>query len=407
MSEELLNENVSIDDMDIDNVDLSDVDAIDDMDLSNFGEIDDTIEFPHFKLTSVEFKEVLKLAKVVCSTGGRDIISKAIMFKAEGSNLVAKATDLDVFVEKKVSLLNNENVLTDTVVVPTDILVKLAKAVPVNTVIYKKEDIFYIRLYGGDIPLETYSITEDKFSFNEPLAKSSTISLEVLKSVVKDFSPIVTSAVNPPERRILFSKETAFSSYAWALIAFKDTFDNFDLKVKDINVIKSLLVNKEGDLEVSFTTESDIKRCQFKGDDFTYTFLLSESTLTEEQMSGTDKVDSSKGVYVDFIQFYKMVEVSADLPYSIGKLGFKYSDTGLSLFLKTKKDKDSEFTLHGSPDNNPTYDKELILQAKLLRIVLRSFAGRATLKVSLDDNGIAISSGDMKAVLLADSLGEE
>ena len=406
MSNEIREEEMSLD-MDFDNVDLSDVgdDDLADMDLSSFGEVDDTIEFPHVKVSTKDFKEFLKVAKTVCSSGGRDVVSKAVCLKAEGDKLVCRSTDFDVYIEQKLELLNVENVLDEAVIIPTDILIKLAKAVPVNTIIYKNDDKFFIRLYGGDIVLETYTLTTDKFEFIDEVEKVGTISAEDLYAVMKDFSSVVTAAVSPAERRIIFEKNKAYASYMWAILMSERAFANYDLKIKDISVLKSLTVGSEESINVYQTKdENKIKRCVFEGTNFKYSFLVSDVTISESMKDNVSSVIGDSGVFVDFLSLYKMVEVAADLPYSIGKVGINYSDDGIVIAIKTKKGNDNIFNIPGSKNGStdPMAD-ELVVQAKLLKIVLRSFASKSSVKVCVSDKGMGIVCDDYSAAIYSET----
>lgn len=396
-------------DLDLDNMDLSDIGEGDDlasMDLSSFGEIDDTVDFPHFKVATKSFKEFLKVAKLVCTAGGKDVVSKAVCLFAEGEVLRCASTDFDVYVEMNLPLLNDHNILTETVVIPTDILIKLTKAVPVNTVIYKKDDKFYIRLYGGDIVLETYSMGSDKFIFSDLVVTSEQIAGKDLSEVMKDFSTIVTSAVSPAERRIICETDRAYASYLFAIIMAKKSFTSCDLKPKDINVLKSLVVDAEETLK-TFHTADDVspKRCQIAGDNFKYTFLLSEAKISDTMKNSIGNVVTGNGVFVDFVQLYKMVEVAAELPYSTGKIGINYSDEGIKLAIKTKKDADAIFDITGSKegDTTPIAD-ELIVQAKLFRVVLRSFATKSSIKLTVTKDGIGISAEDYSAAIYSEAV---
>lgn len=403
-----MNNDLEMKDLDLDNIDLSEIadDDLSAMDLSSFGEIDDTVDYPHFKVPTKTFKEFLKVAKLVCTAGGKDVVSKAVCLFADGDNLRCASTDFDVYVEQTIALLNDHNILDEVVVIPTDILVKLTKAVPVNTVIYKKDDKFYIRLYGGDIVLETYSMGSDKFIFSEQMVKDPTMSAEDIAAVMKDFSTIVTSAVSPAERRIICEADRAYASYLFAIIMAKKSLTECDLKPKDINVLKSLLVNSEETLNVSHT-DKDVtpKRCQISGSNFKYTFLLSEAKISDSMKNSISNVVTSNGVFVDFVQLYKMVEVAAELPYSTGKIGVNYSDEGIRIAIKTKKDADAIFDIAGSKEGDTTPIKdELIVQAKLFRVVLRSFASKASVKLTVSKDGIGISADDYSSAIYSEAV---
>lgn len=393
--------------LDLDGVDLDEVESgIDDMDLSDFGEIDDTIDYPHIKVSTKVLNEFLKVAKQICSSGGRDIVSKAVCMKADGDKLVCMATDFDVYVEKKLELLNTENILTDLIQVPTDILIKLTKAVPVNTIIYKKEDEFFIRLYGGDMTLETYSFPEEKFVFSDEVDKIGEIEAEDLYGAMKDLTPVVTAAVNPAERRVICEKDKAFANYMWAIIMIKKSFDDFDLKVKDLSVLKSLTLDKKEEQILVYKTKEDNKvvRCVLEGSDFKYAFLVSAVSVSESMKNNISDVVKDSGVYVDFVQFYKMVQVASDLPYAIGKIGINYCDEGIDVNIMTKKGTDNRFTISGNKENEiEKLDEDLVVQAKLLRIILRSFASKSSIRLTVSEDGLGILSDDYSAALYSES----
>ena len=144
--------------------------------------------FTSYQGKTKEFKEVRK----------EYVLQDLCSFKAhvENEKVVARSTDFDVYVESKLELLNVDNILTEAVVIPTDIVMKLVKAVPVNTIIYKSEEDgnFYMRLYGGDIVLETYTMGVDKFMFQDDVEQKARVSANDLYSVMKDFTPVVTAA---------------------------------------------------------------------------------------------------------------------------------------------------------------------------------------------------------------------
>lgn len=394
-------------DLDLDDVNLDDVEQdIDDMDLSGFGEIDDTIDYPHIKVSTKALKEFLKVAKQICSSGGRDIVSKAICMKVDGEKLVCMATDFDVYVERKLELLNTENKLTDLIQVPTDIIIKLTKAVPVNTIIFKKDDEFFIRLYGGDMSLETYSFPEEKFVFSDEVDKVGEIEAADLYGAMKDLTPVVTAAVNPAERRVLCEKDKAFANYMWAIIMVSKPFADFDLKVKDLSVLKALTMDKKEEQILVYRTKEDNKtvRCVLEGSDFRYAFLVSEVGVSASMKDNIDKVVKDEGVYVDFVQFYKMVEVASDLPYAIGKIGINYCDEGILVNIMTKKGADNKFTIAGNIEGNISEMKEeLVVQAKLLRIILRSFASKSSIRLTVSEEGLGILSDDYSAALYSES----
>lgn len=394
-------------DLDIDHVDLDGMN-LEDMDLSDFGEVNETIDYPHIKVGSKMFKEFLKVAKKVCASGGKDIISKAIclQYDKEKEKVVGYATDFDVYIQQELECLNTENILEEPVVVPTDILIKLCSAVPSNTIIYKKDDNMFIRLYGGDMELETHAMTVEKFQFLDEVTRVGSVESTPLYGILKDFSPVVSAAVNPAEKRIVVTKDGAYANYMFAILKSESITGEFDLKAKDIEVLKALTVNKKDETLTVYRTGENVKavRCVIEANDFKYAFLVSESSMSDTLKNNMTNVVKSDGVYVDFIQLYKMVELASELPYALGKVGINYSDDGVYVDVKTKKGASNIFNISGSVEGDTApLEKELVVQAKLLRILLRSFASKQSIKLTVSTDGLGVACDDYSSAIYSEA----
>ena len=95
-----------------------------------------------------------------------------------------------------------------------------------------------------------------------------------------------------------------------------------------------------------------------------------------------------------------MVSLSADLPYALGKVGINYTDDGISVNIKTKKDNDNKFSISGSFEGVvKPLSSELIIQSKLLCTLLRSFASKQSVKVSVSDIGLGVTSDSYSSVI--------
>lgn len=394
-------------DLNLDDVDLDGVN-LDDMDLSDFGEVNETVDFPHIKIGSKAFKEFLKVAKKVCASGGKDIISKAVCLKydKDKEKVIGYATDFDVYIEQELECLNTDNILEEAIVVPTDILIKLCSAVPSNTIIYKNEDTMVIRLYGGDMQLETHSMSVEKFQFADATTRVGSVEATPLYGILKDFSPVVSAAVNPAEKRIVVSKDGAYANYMFAILKSDGITGEYDLKSKDIEVLKALTVNKKDETLNVYKTAEDVKasRCVIEANDFKYAFLISESTMSDTLKNNMAKVINENGVFVDFIQLYKMIELASELPYALGKVGINYSDDGICVDVKTKKGASNIFNISGSIEGDiKPLDKELVVQAKLLRILLRSFASKQSIRLSVSSDGLGVSCDDYSSAIYSEA----
>lgn len=396
--------------LDFDNMTLSSLGSEEEFlaatDLSNYGEVNDTCEYPHIKVATKSLRELLKVATQITTAAGRDLISKAVNITVENGEAVFRVTDFENYLSRKLPILNQENVLKEVISIPVEVLVKLIKAAPVNTVIYVKDDEVMIRLVGGEMPLETINADNGKFQYLDEVIFKKTVSAPALYSVLKDFGGIISSAVSPSERRVVFTEKMACASYMWAIITAPGDFYPMDMKIKDLAILKTLLTGSSEDLKVYETTDDvKVKRVVIESNAFKYAFMISDLGVSESLLNRMDQIITAPGTHVDFVQFYKMVELSADLPYSIGKLGVNMDPESSSLVLamKTKKSDDSIFLIPGATsDKLVRLAKDFALQAKLMKIVLRSFASASSIRISVNEDGIAISTDQYSSVIYSE-----
>ena len=374
---------------------------LDDVDLSGFGEVDEEILHPHVQISTTVFKEFLTIAKQVVTSSSRDMVSKSVSIEPRGDVAILRVTDFDVYFEMTTDIINTHDVLTETAVIPLAILSKVVKAVPARTTIIQKDGNYFIRLLGGDLLLEFYSVSHEKFIFSEELKLVVTLSSLELGSIIKDFSGIVQAAINPIERRISFESDASYANYLWAVIRHKGVFADFDLRVKDIAILRNVL-KKQGDIRVLKTKHAKTERMVMEGEDFRYVYLKTEAKVPALLKNSMDTF-LAMGMYVDLVHLYRIIEVAAELPYGVGKVGLNFEEGVLSVGIKTRKGNDSVLKIAGSVSGEVgRLETELVVQAKILRALLRSFVGSSSVRVSLASGGIGISSDKYSAVLYSE-----
>ena len=98
---------------------------------------------------------------------------------------------------------------------------------------------------------------------------------------------------------------------------------------------------------------------------------------------------------------YKLVELSNDLGYSLGKLGLNFTDENkLEVAFKTKKGKDSMFYIDGTANNFiEILNKSLDIPAKFLKILLMSFTKDVTINISLQEKAVIVQANDVVGML--------
>ena len=101
---------------------------------------------------------------------------------------------------------------------------------------------------------------------------------------------------------------------------------------------------------------------------------------------------------IDYLSFYKLIELSAELSYSTGKVLVSIRDDVCEVTFKTRKGNDSVLTLEGLKEGSITpIEKEV--QSKLLRILLKSFSGSSQVKVNLTEESLIVVNEDYHGVL--------
>lgn len=385
----------NLDNLDVNNIDES---MLEDMDLNNYGSIDVELEVPHLKLNTKELSDVLKVAKSVTANNSRDLISRAVCIKSDGLGKIrVYCTDYDVYLEQSIQLLNTEKVLEEAIIVHADTLLQLIKAVPATTVIFKDEEGIKLNLVGGSVFLENHQVDIDKFTHNEDMKiTGKLINSSLLNSVIKDFSPLVSSAISPSEKRIVMG-DRAISTYMLSSVFTQGDFPKMDLRVKDMGILKQLTsLDKEEELSI---LQGDAGRVAIEGSEFKYTFLISDLLVNQTLLNTLDTLDYTNGVFIDYLQIYKIIELSSDLSYSTGKVGMQIDNNICNIKFKTRKDKDSILTIEGLEEGSVAYKEEVEIQSKLLRIMLKSFAGEAVVKVNITKEALILSSDKYKSVL--------
>jgi len=396
-----------LDDIQIDDADLNDVDLDDDMDLESFGDIDESIDVPHIKVRKSALKRFLKVANQVANTSGRDVDTKSVSLQVEGDCLVCRASDRYVYLEEELELENMQDVLHDHIVVLLEEFHKLLKAAPANIIISKDEnDEYQLRLIGGEVSLETYNRSVEKYKYDANLEHKGDYDSIDLHSITKSLGQMAKAAVSNNERKITFNANGAFVKYMWAIARAEGDFPDIDMEVKDIFVVKSLLRDIDQTVSIYRTSDDEeVDRVVIKGETFAYAFLQHEGqdiskTLKNNMSQALDR-DS---IHVDFEQLYKMVNLSAELSYSTGKIDLDYYEDCLRVIFNTKKKSDSVFDITGSLNGDPQPLSEPVsVQSSLFKQILKCFSNFSSVQVMISDKGVGVESDDYSAVVYTEN----
>lgn len=391
---------------DLNNLELNleeDVDLDDMFELSSV-EDNEVIEEEHFKLATKDFLHLLKKAKTIISASARDLITKSVCMQVIDNELVLNVTDFDVYLEVKAPIINTANILEDVVICPIDTLLQLAKALPSTTTILKEGDKYKIRLIGGSIDIETLSLGRDKFILKDDLVEDKSIDANDLFKILNAFTPIVQSAVNPMEKRILFNEDGARAFYMFTMVMHAGNFPQFDVKIKDLQVLKALLSSAKGKLRTYRTADDKAsKRFVIQDDVFKYTFLVGEVKVNRILEDNFNQTNFNSGGYVEFANIFKLVELSSTLNYATGKVKMKFSSyDNLELKVPTKNG-DNTFNLDVTANGNIEVGVCVEVPSKMLFTILKTFQKNTVLSIYANESRVVLSNNDFRGLVLLDA----
>lgn len=380
-------------------VEMDDMEANDISDFNlNYSE-DEDINYPHIKVKKSEFKKFLKVSKNIISKSASDPVTKSILLFVEDDVLKMKATDLDVYIEYEITIRNRDNMLNDSIAIPLEVIDKLIKAVTDDVIIYKKDNMYYISLIGGDMVLETNEVNNNDYCYEGKEIKIDEVDGEDLYNVVNDFNSLVSSAVSPKEQRIFLYKDSAYASYMWAGVKSYEGFSKMNLQLKDIKVLKKLLKGVDNDLRVYDLKGEELDRKIIENDNFRYVFMTSEIDVPKN-IKDSINFGNDSGIYVDYNYINKLVNVASDLPYTTGKIRVNYKDNSLILVIETMTDVDSVFKIDGAiSESLDSLEDDVIVEAEYLKLLLKVLSRFSSIKVCVTENGIGLDCDEYRAVL--------
>lgn len=404
----------NVEDLGSDSMDLDALLGLGDTDIENtsadvkvdtYAEAEETIEYPHWKVNTKKFVDMLKISNIVSQQSGRDVISKAVGLEVKNGDLQVYLSDFDTFVEKSIEIINTNNILEDFIVVNLAIISKLVKACSSLVTVYKKDDKYYIKLIGGDMLLETVKVEKGQLVLKDrnKFSKIGELKTTEFYKSIKSLFVLANASVSPAQRRIFFGSDGISSVFLYCLAKYLPVSDvpEMDIKIKDIKILYALSGGCEDkELEVSKFNN----RIVIEANNFTYSFLLSDNKPPKQMLDSMTNVFVNESVYVDFVQLSKIVDLSSDLMYSTSRLDFNYTDDGkVECILRTKKD-DSVFTLRGAGISGiEKLPKYVSVQSSLLKVLLKVFSQESTIGINITKDGIGLVSDTFKAVLYTEN----
>lgn len=400
-TKEVVIENQEVDLTNLD-LDLSEIDSIDSDSLADFGEVDMVISENHIKFEKDDLKKAMDLAGTVINSDGNDVISKAINISVNNGKITFKATDFTSYVSYSTTCQNTQNVLTEPVTINYNLLSKILKSLGKTVAIIKKDDGYYIRLIGGDLFIETQSVDITKYDApGERAEEIFRLAPESFGRIMKDTLPLATDAVRPEDKKIIFTGDKAVFSSMLIHLMSKGNYGDVIFKKKDMETIKKLSnISGDGIVYVYKVNDNEYNRVSVCTDNLEYSFISEKSNPDATVVETLEKISSIAGTFIDYVLLYRYVELASDLPYSTGKVGFNFDEQNVDLTIITKRG-DNHINLQGASTGLlEKLQNPVTVQAKQLKKLLQAFSGCSSVKISITDKGLAVSSDDYESILM-------
>ncbi len=377
-------------------------------DISFSGKEEVVIDEEHIRVPTKKISDILKVANVVSKGSGRDVVARTIGLKVKGNQLWVTITDVDIYVEKAITLLNSSNVLEDFIPISLPVISELVKLCGSSFTLYKKDGSYFLKVMGGDAEVDIVDVQEDQLEFSVDGEKESLGSLtsNTFFQVLKNLYPLANSGVTPSQRRIFFSDKGAMSIYLISVAMFDgEKFPKMDLSIKDVQILYVLTSGSE-------SKEIDVHRQEnrifLSTKDFVYSVGVADYAPPKTMLDSVDTlIKSNSPVYVNYAQLAKAADhASNTVNGSISRIFFNYTEDGfISASIKKKdKRKDINMVLMGAPNDSPkVLNGDVSIQSNLLRSLLKVFSQDSMVGLILNKDGIGVVSDSFKSVLYVDS----
>ncbi len=354
------------------------------------------VALPQWTVKTSAINDFLKIARIV-STTGRDVISKAVHFKPYGDKILMVSTDGDVHIKTSTDAIPNPTPLTESINIPTEVLSNLLKLSYETFSIRRVKPNRYEAVYpDGSIPFDIFSFPDDKFNLVEMEESIGNTTSIALSNFIKQSAPIISASILPHEKRALINDKGAFVSHIATLLR-GNIFSSipFDFKMRDMNIVKSLLPDK--DEKVIFGKHGK-NRFYVCGPNFQYSFMASFTQLPERLLKSYEDIVAIDAPFMNIPKnrLHDLADISANLMSSVGLLGIQIELDGFIVEFRNKNNEIRRFKLPGTC-TSASIDTQV--HAKLISLVLSAFVGEESVNITIGDKGIIIKTDSLFSVI--------
>lgn len=369
--------------------------------VEDLNDIDTTIEYPHLLLRTDDVLKVIKVIGPIINLKSTRNIPKSLTLYWDGEILKYLITDDLSYFTQKVSLLNTDNILKETLCIPLNIIQAASKSFGKSILIYKKEDNYYLRLATGDLILDLVKPEETLLKKpgvigNEILYTSSNRLGEALKATL----PILSCEVIPEKRKLTFINNNIEFTTGKFLISYAIEVPDMKLSYKAAEFLKSLCNFYNGAIHF-YEDQNNTNRIHVLCDGIEYTTFVGKENLTNTIGTFIEEKNKSIGVWVSIRDFNSIVTLASSLNYAIGSMNFSINKEGNLVVEIPNTRGTSTFVINRNQgeltvgENN----NSVSVLSKSLKKLLGSFSGDS-IYINIQNDCIVLKVGPITGVLL-------
>lgn len=371
------------------------------------------INFPRVIIPKTQLVQALSLASVVIKSNSSMHVpqSLTIIPKTDGVVSLFTTDEMNVFSCDVITGLSDEDLLKENVCIQATLLTKLIPVMGNYVLIYKNTDEsdeenynkLFIRLMGGDLVLGVQAAEESML--DQPMEKGELISSVVLSDlddIVKTMLPLVNLEARPSNQKITFVDNKAYYNSPIYIIKGNMNLPNLVLTRVDCEYIKRLSSYFKGaSINLYKVKDSKVNRILIECGNCVYTFISATPSVEDRFKQLIENAEAKDVVDVKYNQLLRITNLAVVLTYSVGRIGFRYTNDYLEATIPSKKG-DSFFKIdYSKKDTEVTEsDKFITIQADQLKKLLQSFSNVQDISICIEDNMVVIKHDKYVAIFM-------
>lgn len=237
-------------------IDPADLDKLIDADESLITTEDYTdIREPHYLFdTAVLAKALFPLASII--KDGQELVPKTMLMESEPGIVKFKVNTGEFIGEIKVPVLNKQNQIENQYVLEFKTLNTVVRNSGSRMVIVEKDKQITVRVLGGEVEFEQYSI--DRSTYNkippEIETKGVVVPGDLFQIFVSRAMRVMPLATRSEDRRVRVEADLAFASYLTSLVSFPGLGSEVAFRASDLTFLSRIL---EGVATVRFYADKE------------------------------------------------------------------------------------------------------------------------------------------------------